>query len=251
MLSGHSVLVTGAGQGVGRGIALAAGAAGAAVLVTARKPEAAEAVAGEIRGRGGRARGVGCDVTRRADIEAAVAVAVSEFGGLNAFVHNATSSYSSCPTPLEDLTEPDWDDQTAVALRALYYGAQAALPHLTARKGSLLVLSSTGAMEGSLWLPAYSAVKGAQRGLMKSLAREWGPLGVRVNALLPVALTPAMEKYFAAEPSMEGFLNARAALRRIGDIEQDIGAAARFLIGPDSAFVTGQTLVVNGGAYMP
>ena len=103
---------------------------------------------------------------------------------------------------------------------------------------------------GSLPLPVYSAIKGAQRGLTKSLAREWGPDGVRVNAIAPVAMTPAMDKFFDAQPEMRGYIESGAALRRVGDPEADVGPVLNFLIGPDSSFITGQTLLVNGGATM-
>jgi NAD(P)-dependent dehydrogenase (short-subunit alcohol dehydrogenase family) len=109
---------------------------------------------------------------------------------------------------------------------------------------------SNAGIEGSLPLPVYSAIKGAQRGLVKSLAREWGPAGVRVNAIAPVAMTPAMDKFFDAQPAMEDYIKSAAALRRIGDPQADIGPVLNFLIGPDSAFITGQTLLVNGGATM-
>lgn len=250
MLSGRTVLVTGASQGVGRGLALAAGAAGAAVVVTARNLEAAESVVSEIKERGQRAIACRCDVTVSAEIEAAVAAARVEFGRLDALVHNATSRFSGRPTPLEEVTDEDWDDQVAVGLRGALFCAKAAFPELRRTKGSFVILVSNAGIEGSLPLPVYSAVKGAQRTLVKSLAREWGPDGVRVNALAPVAMTPAMAEFFKAEPGMHQYIEFRAALGRVGDPEMDIGHALNFLIGMDSAFVTGQTLVVNGGALM-
>jgi 3-oxoacyl-[acyl-carrier protein] reductase len=250
MLSGRTVLVTGASQGVGRGIALAAGAAGAAIVVTARNLEAAKGVAAEIEGRGGQAIAVRLDVNARAEVDAAVEAALGRFGRLDALVHNATSRFSGRPCYLEDVTDEDWDDQVAVGLRGALFCGQAALPALKRTAGTLIVLVSNAGIEGSLPLPVYSAVKGAQRSLVKSLAREWGPDGVRVNALAPVAMTPAMGEFFEAQPQMREYIEVRSALRRIGDSEADIGRALNFLIGDDSAFITGQTLVVNGGALM-
>jgi len=250
MLDGRTVLITGASQGVGRGLALAAAAAGASVMVTARNLEAANAVVAEIRARGGKAAAVRCDVTDFGEVEKAVAAAVAEFGRLDAVVHNATSRFSGRPAPLEDVTDEDWDDQVAVGLRGAFLCAKAALPHLIASQGSFTIFVSNAGIEGSLPLPVYSAVKGAQRSLVKALAREWGPSGVRVNALAPVAMTPAMADFFEAQPKMRQHIEFGAALRRVGDPEPDIGHALNFLIGPDSAFITGQTLVVNGGALM-
>lgn len=251
-LAGRTVLVTGAGQGVGRGLALAAAAAGASVVVTARRHEAAADVVAEIEGRGdaGSAVPAVCDVTDLAQVEAAVAVAVDRFGGLDAAVHNATSPQSSRSAPLEDVTDEMWDELVAVALRGAFHLAVASAAPLRDRQGTLVLLTSTAAIEGSAPLPVYAAVKAAQRTMVKGLAREWGPQGVRVNALAPVAVTRAMADFFEREPEAAERLAERAALRRLGDPEADIGRALTFLVGPDSAFVTGQTLVVNGGAML-
>jgi len=250
MLNGKAVIVTGAAQGVGRGLALAAGAAGASVAITARNLEGAEAVAAEIRARGGAAIACRCDATNKAEIDAAVAGTIVEFGRLDAMVHNATSRFSPRGVPIETVTEEDWDDQIAVGLRGAYLCARAAFPALKQSGGSMVVLTSNAGIEGSVSLAVYSTVKGAQRGFIKSLAREWGPDGVRVNGLAPVAMTPAMDRFFELQPKMKDFLESDAALRRIGDSEADIGRALNFLIGEESGFITGQTLLVNGGATM-
>jgi NAD(P)-dependent dehydrogenase (short-subunit alcohol dehydrogenase family) len=189
-------------------------------------------------------------VTDRTEVEAAVAATVQEFGRLDALVHNATSRFSGRGAQLQNVTDEDWNDQVAVGLRATFHCAQATFAALRQAAGSFIVLVSNAGIEGSLPLPVYSAIKGAQRGLVKSLAREWGPDGVRVNAIAPVAMTPAMDKFFHAQPEMRDYIKSGAALRRIGDPEGDVGPVLNFLIGPDSAFITGQTLLVNGGATM-
>jgi len=250
MLDNRTVLLTGAAQGVGRGLALAAASAGAAVVITARGIEGAEEVATEIRRAGGKAAACRCDVTNLADLKAAVALTIEKFGRLDALVHNATSRFSGKGAQLQNVTDEDWNDQVAVGLRGSYLCAQAALPALKAAKGSFIILVSNAGIEGSLPLPVYSAVKGAQRGLVKSLAREWGPDGIRVNAIAPVAMTPAMGKFFEAQPEMKEYIKSGAALRRVGDPEADVGPVLNFLIGQDSAFIAGQTLLVNGGATM-
>jgi NAD(P)-dependent dehydrogenase (short-subunit alcohol dehydrogenase family) len=251
-LAGRTVLVTGAGQGVGRGIALAVAAAGGTAVVTARRQSAVDDVVAEItdRGAGDRVAGAVCDVTDLPQVSAAVGVAVDRFGGLDAAVHNATSPQSSRSAVLEDVTDEQWDDLVAVALRGAFHLALAAALPLRERRGSLVILTSTAAIEGSGPLPGYAAVKAAQRAMVKSLAREWGPSGVRVNALAPVAVTRAMADFFEREPEAAERLAERAALRRLGEPEADIGRALTFLVGPDSSFVTGQTLVVNGGAML-
>lgn len=249
-LSGRAVLITGASQGVGRGIALAAAGAGAAVAVTARRIEAARAVADEIGARGGRAIALSCDVGDRASVEAAVAAAIAAFGGLHGFVHNAVSHASSLPVPVEAIPDDNWDDQVRVSFRGTFHCAQAAFAALRESAGTFLVLTSNAGIEGNPTLAPYSAMKGAQRGFIKSLAREWGPMGIRVNGVSPVARTPAMDRFFAAHPDMVPVISSRAALGRIGDCEKDIGAGVAFLLGEESRFVSGQTLMLTGGAYM-
>jgi len=250
MLDGMTVLVTGASQGVGRGLVLALASAGVKVVITARNLQAAEGVAEEIRARGQEALAVRCDVTSRAEVEAAVDSALEKFGRLDALVHNATSRFSGKGARLDKVTDEDWNDQVAVGLRATFHCAQASFNALAATKGSFILLTSNAGIEGSLPLPVYSAIKGAQRGLAKSLAREWGPHGIRVNSIAPVAMTPAMGEFFQAQPEMRKYIESGAALRRIGDPEADVGPVLNFLIGPNSAFLTGQTLLVNGGATM-
>ncbi len=249
MLSGYSALITGAWEGLGRGLALAAGAAGAGVTVTALALDAAEAVADEIRVRGGRAVACACDVRRRSDIAAAVAVARAEFGRLDAFVHNANDSGAGARS-VEAIGDGDWVGPVAVGLRPIFYAAREVLPALVETQGTMILLTSPAGIDGTAILPVYSTVKGAQRALAKSLAREWGPLGVRVNAVSPSAVTPALAAYLEREPHMRPHMVKRAALRRMGDAELDIGRAMNFLIGPGARFMTGQTLIVSGGAMM-
>jgi 3-oxoacyl-[acyl-carrier protein] reductase len=234
---------------LGRGIALAAGAAGAAVVVTALDAAAAANVAAEITARGGTAAAAACDVTRRSDLENAVAISIQTFGRLNALIHNANMT-SPRARSVQDIADEDWEPCVSVGLRPIFHSARAALPALIDARGSMIVMSSQSGIDGTPTLPIYATVKGAQRALVKSLAREWGPLGVRVNAVAPSAVTPALVSYLEREPHMRTHMINRSPLRRMGDAEQDVGRAVTFLIGPESGFVTGQTLVVNGGGLM-
>ena len=242
------VIITGASGGVGRGIALSCGDHGWTVWIAARRRAEGTAVADEVTAAGGEGRFVACSVDDPASVDDAVAEVVATSGHLDGVAHNATSGRSPVPGPLEDLPVAHFGDHVAVSVRGTYLMARASLPHLTASRGSFLVLTSEAGFEGKARLPAYAAVKAAQRGLLRALAREWGPRGVRVNGLAPLASTPAMTEALALDPSMEARVLGRNPLGRFGDATTDIGPVARFLLGPGSAFVTGNTLMVDGGA---
>ena len=250
LLEGRTVLVTGAGGGVGAGIALACAEHGANVVIAARRTATGDAVAAQITERGGRALSIRCDVADATDVEASVAAAVSTFGGLDCMIHNALAPVGP-PTEIREVPDEIWRSMVDTAVRASYLCSRAAFPQLRERQGSLIMLTSAAGVEGSPYLPAYGMVKAAQRGLLKSLAREWGPLGIRVNGIGPVAMTPAMEVVAKVSPVFtDGLLIGRTPLRRIGEPEADIGPVAVFLASDLSRYMTGQTLMVDGGGFM-
>jgi len=247
-LGGRVVLVTGGGAGIGRAICLACGAAGAAVVVAGPGDNAAE-TAELVRAGGGEAAFARTDVSVAEEVAAAVHTAVGEFGGLDAVVHNATSRRSSEVVAIEAIDDDEWDDHVAVSVRGAYHCARFALPHLRARQGRFVLMTSPAAMEGSVALPAYAAVKGAVRGLAKSLAVEWGPLGVGVVCLSPLARTPALDRAYDENPELEQRLGRVVPLGRVGDPDTDIAPVVVFLLGEAARYVTGQTIVVDGGRF--
>ena len=233
-----------------KGSRSACASAGANVVVAARRTETGDPVAAEIERRGGSALSVRCDVTVRADVDAAVDATIARFGALDCMVHNALAPVGTPRTIEDGLRRHVAGDDGHRGARRRTCARPAAYPHLVASGGSLILISSAAGVEGSPYLPAYGMVKAAQRGLAKSLAQEWGPDGVRVNCIGPVAMTPAME--VAAENSpvfTDGLLIGRTPLRRIGDPEADIGPVAVFLASDLSRYMTGQTLMVDGGGF--
>ncbi len=218
------------------------------MAVTGRSATADE-VAAQIVDGGGRAIAVRCDVTRRSEIDDALTETACRFGRIDAVFHNATSRASSQPHALESADLDLWEEHAGVSLRGSFHCAQAAYPHLSHSRGSLVLLTSPAGMEGSEALPFYSVVKAAQRGFVKALAREWGPDEVRVNGIAPLAVTDALDRAFEADPALEASLRAKIPLGRVGDPTEDIGPVAAFLAGDGSRYVTGQTLVVSGGRF--
>lgn len=247
-LDGYTTLVTGAGAGVGRGIAMALASNGAHVIIASRN-ETGQAVADEIVTRGDQATWVCCDVSARTSVVDAIDAAVAATGRLDAVIHNATSNASSAPHRLADVDDSLWEEHCSVSVRGAVHCASAAFSALSERGGTFLVMTSPAGIEGSATLPLYATMKGALRGFAKSLAREWAPHGITVNVISPLAYSPAMTAAIEAEPAMEERLARRIPLGRIGDPERDIGAAVAFLVGPDARYVTGQTLGVDGGHY--
>lgn len=249
MLDDRVVLVTGAGGGIGRGIALACGAQGAAVVVATRGDNGKE-VAETIRERGGFATWVQCDVGDDEAARRAVRTALDDHARLDGVVHNATSGNSSTPIRLEEVTSEAFDEHLRVSLRGAFNFATAAHEPLAAVNGSFIVMTSPAGIEGSATLPMYATMKGALRGFAKSLAREWGPDGITVNAVSPLGYSPAMERAIEADPAMEERLARRVPLGRVGDPETDVGGAVAFLLSPGARYITGQTIGIDGGHFM-
>ncbi|MFI1486747.1 SDR family NAD(P)-dependent oxidoreductase [Streptomyces sp. NPDC020747] len=243
-LAGKTALVTGAGQGVGRGIALAMAAEGAAVVITGRTEGKLKDTAGEIVERGGRAHLVVGDVGERGDVDRMVAETVRQFGGLDILVNNAQASVQ------RRLEETSYDD-VELAYRsgplATFHAMRVALPHLKASRGSVVNLGSSAAVQGEVNFASYAMAKEAIRGLTRVAAREWGAYGIRVNVVCPAALSPAAEAYFTAHPDKAERVLAGIPLGRMGDPETDIGRAVAALVSDDMAYLTGATLMLEGG----
>lgn len=248
-LGGRTVLVTGGGSGLGREIATACAEAGANVVVAAPGANG-EATADTIAKTGGQAVWARCDVTNPNDVAAAVRAGIERWGGLDAVVHNATSRLSSKVDAIEDVDAATWEDHAAVSLRGAYHCALAALPFLPQPGGRFILMTSPAGMEGSVTLPLYGVVKAGLRGLAKSLAKEWGRRGIAVNCVSPLAQTDALGRAYDENPALEERLKALVPLGWIGDPHDDVAPAVVFLLSEASRYITGQTLVVDGGRFM-
>ena len=245
-LEGRVALVTGAGQGIGRGAALALAKEGAAVSLAGRTLSKCEAVAAEITNLGGRALPIACDVSVREQVDAAVAATVSAFDGLDILVNNAQSSVQAT---LEDTTEEDIELAWRSGAMATFYAMQAAFPHLReSGRGSIVNFGSSTAIEGNAAFGAYAMAKEAIRGLSRVASREWGRFGIRVNVIVPNALSPSSQDFRDAHPERFARMEARVPLGRVGDPEGDIGRAVVALAADDLTYLSGQTLMLTGGA---
>ena len=242
-VEGQVALVTGAGAGIGLATARALATEGAAVVAgdVARYDEAAEA----LRQLGADAAGIRLDVTDRASIVQAVALAVSRFGGLHILVNNAGIGW---PQPLAEIGEEDWDRVMAVNVKGPFLCTQAAAPHLKGGGAVVNVSSLAGRSSSPLMGCQYSASKAGLLGLTRHLARELGPSGVRVNAICPGPIETDLLRRDTDEEAVRRIV-ATAPLGRLGRAE-DIARAIVFLASEDAAFITGAALDANGGLWM-
>jgi len=241
-------IVTGAARGIGRAIALriardAAAGGGAQLALADVHADELAALQDELQALGSSAITVTGDLADAAFPARLCTAAVEALGGLDAVVSNAGLA---TPGLLADYTVEAWDRVFAVNTRAPWLLAQAAYPALREARGALLLVASISATHATSPLGAYSPSKAAALMLVRQLAGEWGPDGIRVNALSPgLTLTPGTAVAYA-DPQARAQREQRVPLRRLAGAE-DMAAAAAFLIGPDAAYVSGAELQVDGG----
>ena len=253
VLSGRVALITGAGQGVGRGIALAMAAAGAKVVLAGRTVSKCETVAAEVVERGGEALAVQCDVKSRTDIEACVQQTADTFGAIDILVNNAQQVVRG---PLLEVSDDDmavsWESGPLASLRFM----QLCHPYLAASEadggGVVMNLGSrSGVKSDPIHCGPYASVKESIRVLTRTAAWEWADDGIRTFALLPLATSPALIDFEADDPEAYARVISDIPMARFGDPETDIGKVAVFLASDDARYLTGMTVPIDGGAAHP
>jgi NAD(P)-dependent dehydrogenase (short-subunit alcohol dehydrogenase family) len=247
-LNGQVAVVTGGGLGIGGGTARRLAADGASVLIADINGEAAEANAAQIRAAGGIAEAIVADVSKSADIRRAIDTAVERWGKLTILVNNAFGVAAMAKGTALEVEEDDWDRGFAVLVKALYIGAKHAVPLMQAAGGgSIINISSVHGLLAAPRALVYDTGKAAVIGLTRQLAVDFGPLGIRVNAICPGHIvTEAMQARWDKNPDGLRYFNEQYPVRRTGT-PADIAAAIAFLCSQDASFITGQALAVDGG----
>ena len=246
-LAGRIALVTGAGRNIGRAIALSLADAGAKVAVNVRASrDEGEAVVDEIAARGGEALLVAADVTQRSDVDAMIAAIARRFGRLDILVNNAAIRHEAA---FADLPYADWRAALAVCVDGAFHCTQAALPLLRASgAGTVVLIGGLTAQTGAAKRAHVVTAKAALGGLTRALAHELAEFGITVNCIAPGMIdTVRNEATATARPAHHA--RHQPLLGRRGHPDE-IASAVVWLAGPGGRFTTGQTLHINGGAYL-
>ncbi|HEX7160958.1 MAG TPA: SDR family NAD(P)-dependent oxidoreductase [Trebonia sp.] len=248
-LAGSVALVTGGAIGIGRAICVGLAAAGAKVVVADRSDPTATVT--EVEKEGGEALGALADVTSERDLADAVRVTEQSFGGVDILVNNAGIFAGLVPGPFDQLEADDWRKVFEVNVIGSFLAAKAVVGPMRQRGGGRIVnIASTTAFKGTAYLLHYTSSKGAILAMTKALARELGGDGIRVNAVAPgFTVSEGVEQHAEHVEAMRRGAPGGRILRR-EMVPDDIVGAVRFLAGPLSGFMTGQTIVVDGGAYL-
>ncbi len=245
-LDGKTAIVTGASSGIGREAALLFAEHGAKLVLVARRRGELERLADEIRDNGGNAVAVAGNVADAETAREAVEVATRQFGGLDVAFNNAGTTGAMVPVP--EMTAEMWHEVIATNLTSAFHAAKHQIPAMLTRGGGSLIFTSTfvGHTVGFPGMAAYAASKAGLIGLMQVIAAEYGPQGIRANALLPGGTDTPMGRAVSNTPEALAFVQGLHALKRLAT-PREIAQSALYLASDASSFTTGTALLVDGG----
>ena len=244
-LSGKVGVVTGSSRGIGRAIAERLAEHGAKVVVSSRKPEACEPVAAGIRARGGEAMVIPCHIAHKEALQALADRTVAAWGGIDVLVCNA--AVNPYLGPAAGASDEVYERVMGANVRSNFWLCNMVLPGMAARGGgSVIIISSIGGLRGSAQLGLYAISKAADMQLARNICVEWGPRNIRANAIAPGLVRTDFARALWEDPALYRKRTKDTPLQRIGEPDEIAGAAV-FLASAAGSFMTGQTLVIDGG----
>lgn len=246
-LNGNVTLITGGGKGIGYGLAEAFAEQGSNLVITGRTESRLLAAKEKLEQKYGvEVLPIVADGANEEAIKVVVAKTIEKFGKLNTLVNNAQVSKSG--TPLVEHTKEDFDLAIYSGLYAAFFYMRECFPYLKQSKGSVINFASGAGLFGKLGQSSYAAAKEGIRGMSRVAAAEWGPDGVRVNVICPLAMTESLEQWKENYPELFQKTIQGIPLGRFADPKQDIGRVAVFLASEDASYVTGETITLQGGS---
>lgn len=243
-LEGKVAIVTGGAGGIGKAIVGAYVDEGAKVLVVDVNEEAGKALSDDL---GDSVHFLAADLSVESNAALIVNTAVEQFGKLDVLVNNA---HASRQAPFVETTMADFDLSFGTGFWPVFWLMREARPHLADAQGSVINFASGAGIRGNVNQAAYAAAKEAVRGISRVAANEWAAEGINVNLISPLARTEGVDAFIAAHPEQEKILNRASPMRRMGNPRNDIAPIAVFLASADAQYVTGQTLMADGGSIM-
>ena len=244
-LSGKTAIVTGSSRGIGRAIAEAFAWCGAKVVISSRKQDACEGVAAAIRNAGGHAAAIACHVGDKGQLQALVEKTHEVFGGIDILVNNVGAN--PVLGPLASLSDEAFDRVMANNVKSALWLSNLVLPEMAAKKdGAVIFIASIAGLRASEGIAAYGAAKAALMQLARSLACEWGRHNIRVNAIAPGLIKTDFARALWDDEELSRRRIAETPLGRLGE-PSDVAGAAVLLASPAGSFITGQTIIVDGG----
>jgi NAD(P)-dependent dehydrogenase (short-subunit alcohol dehydrogenase family) len=244
-MDGQVAIITGSSRGIGKQTALLMARLGAKVVVSSRKAEACEAVATQIREERGEAAVIACNVSRKPEVEALIAGTVGRFGRIDILVCNAAANPAF--GPMSELSDEAFDKIMATNVKANLWLCNLVIPGMAERGGgAVVIVSSIAGLRASPMIGAYGLSKAADFALARTLAVEWSGRNIRINCVAPGLIRTDFARALWEDPERLAKRNAATPLRRIGEPDE-IAAVAAFLAAPAASFITGQTIVADGG----
>ena len=246
-LQNKVVIITGGAGGIGSGIAKAMVKEGAIVAIVDLNEETGKAMEKELQAISPKSMFLQANLMDHKNLGQIIQTVVEKYGKLDVLVNNA---HASKQATIEDTSQEDLDLSFGTGFYPTFYLMQAALPYLKESKGNVINFASGAGLAGHETQGAYAAAKEAIRGVSRVAANEWGKFGINVNLISPIANSPGVQAWAKAQPEYYEEVKNKIPMGRFGEVEEDIGRVAVFLASEDSRYITGQTIMVDGGSIM-